>query len=221
MFLDRRDAGRQLAEHLRHLQGSDVVVLGLPRGGVPVAAEVARVLDAPLDVLAVRKLGVPGHSELAMGAIGEDDVKVTNPDVIHLAAITTAQMGTVERHERDQLTRGLAAIRDIHPAKPLLARTVVIVDDGVATGATASAACRVARARGAGRVILAVPVIAASATAALRHEADDVIAVMSPKHLAAVGEYYHDFSATSERQVHKCLIANRRPGDADPREDPE
>lgn len=214
MFLDRRDAGRQLADHLRHLHGRDVVVLGLPRGGVPVAAEVARVLDAPLDVLAVRKLGVPGQSELAMGAIGEGDVKVTNPDVIHVAAVTADEMSAVERREREVLTRGLAAIRDIRPATPLVERTVVIVDDGVATGATASAACRVARARGAGRVILAVPVIAASAADALRQEADEVIAVTSPKRLAAVGEWYDDFSATPDRQVYECLAAARRPGDS-------
>ena len=129
MFRDRCDAGRQLAEHLRHLHGHDVVVLGLPRGSVPVAAEVARVLHAPLDVLAVRKLGVPGRSELAMGAIGEDSVKVTNPDIVHLAAITTETMDTVERHEREQVTRALATIRDIQPATALIERTVIIVDD--------------------------------------------------------------------------------------------
>jgi putative phosphoribosyl transferase len=121
--------GRQLAEHLRHLHGHDVVVLGPRRGGVPVAAEAARVLHAPLDVLAVRKLGVPGSSELAMGAIGEDSVKVTNPDIVHLAAITTVTMDTVERHEREQVTRALATIRDIQPATALIERTVIIVDD--------------------------------------------------------------------------------------------
>jgi putative phosphoribosyl transferase len=215
MFRDRVDAGQQLAERVLHLRGEDVIVFGLPRGGVPVAAEVARALNAPLDVLAVRKLGVPERPELAMGAIGEDGVKVTNPDVIHASGVTTADLDAVDRRERKVLDRRLAAIREIRPAVRPAGRTAVVVDDGVATGATASAACRVARARGASRVVLAVPIIAGSAARALRREADEVIAVMSPEWLAAVGEWYEDFSATEDRDVYRCLADARR-DDAEP-----
>ncbi|HWM96586.1 MAG TPA: phosphoribosyltransferase family protein [Streptosporangiaceae bacterium] len=219
MFVDRRDAGRRLADRLRHLRGTDVVVVGLPRGGVLVAAQVAGALDAALDVIMVRKLGVPSQPELAMGAIGEDGIRVSNPLVMHSAGVTAAAIAAAESRERDEIKQRLTTIRDIRPAVPLRGRTVVIIDDGVATGATAAAACRVARGRGAARVILAIPVIAADAARALQYEADEVIALVTPERLSAVGQWYHDFSDTSHREVCECLRAARRAGENDPRDD--
>ena len=158
LFVDRVDAGRRLARKLEHLRGAGVVVVGLPRGGVPVALEVAEALDAPLDVILVRKLGVPLQPELGMGAIGEDGVRVINHAVISIAGVSESEIADVERRERTELARRAERFRRGRPRIPLEGRTVVVVDDGIATGSTARAACQVARAEGADRVILAVPV---------------------------------------------------------------
>jgi putative phosphoribosyl transferase len=204
-FLDRSDAGRRLANRMLHLRGEDVVVLALPRGGVPVAAEVARALGAPLDVIVVRKLGVPVQPELGMGAIGEGDVRIINPEVVAITHVTDAEIAAVERRERAELDRRARRFRGDRPRTPLAGRTAVIIDDGIATGSTARAACQVARAQGAARVVLAVPVAPPSACAALAADADEVICLETPGHFLAIGEWYQDFSQTSDREVVSLL----------------
>ena len=204
-FLDRSDAGGRLANRMLHLRGEDVVVLALPRGGVPVAAEVARALGAPLDVIVVRKLGVPVQPELGMGAIGEGDVRIINPEVVAITHVTDAEIAAVERRERAELDRRARRFRGDRPRTPLAGRTAVIIDDGIATGSTARAACQVARAQGAARVVLAVPVAPPSACAALAADADEVICLETPGHFLAIGEWYQDFSQTSDREVVSLL----------------
>jgi putative phosphoribosyl transferase len=204
-FRDRREAGRRLAERLSGLRASSPLVLGLPRGGVPVAFEVAKALGAPLDVLVVRKLGVPFQPELGMGAVGEDGVRVLNPDVLRQAGVTETQLAEVEARERAQVEERAVRLRRGRPAIPLEGRTVVIVDDGLATGGTARAAVHVARARGADRVILAVPVAPPETVAALRRDADDVVAVEIPEPFFAIGGWYADFSPTSDDEVIELL----------------
>lgn len=210
MFADRVDAGRQLAARLEHLRGPDVVVLGLPRGGVPVAFEVAQALDAPLDVIIVRKLGVPFQPELAMGAIGEGGARVLDPTVLRHAGISTEDLETVERRERAQLEDRIARMRRGRPPVDLTGRTAVIVDDGIATGSTARVACLVARHLGAARVVVAVPVAPAETAAGLPG-ADDVVCVSAPATFMAVGYHYRDFSPTSDEEVIALLdLAARR-----------
>jgi putative phosphoribosyl transferase len=209
-FRDRREAGRRLAERLSGLRAASPLVLGLPRGGVPVAFEVARALDAPLDILVVRKLGVPFQPELGMGAVGEDGVRVLNPDVMRQARVTEAQLAEVEARERAHVEERATRLRAGRPVLPLTGRTVVIVDDGLATGGTARAAVRVARARGAQRVVLAVPVAPPETVAALRADADDVVAVETPEPFFAIGGWYADFSPTSDAEVVELLRAARR-----------
>jgi putative phosphoribosyl transferase len=206
-FRNRREAGQRLAERLSGLRGSRPLVLGLPRGGVPVAFEVARALDAPLDVLVVRKIGVPFQPELGMGAVGEDGVRVLNPAVLRDAGVTDAQLAEIETRERAEVEQRAARLRGGRPAAPLTGRTVIIVDDGLATGGTARAAIRVARARGAERVVLAVPVAPPDTVAALAREADDVISVEMPEPFFAIGGWYADFTATSEQEVVDLLVA--------------
>ena len=215
-FLDRSDAGRRLANRMLHLRGEDVVVLALPRGGVPVAAEVARALGAPLDVIVVRKLGVPVQPELGMGAIGEGDVRIINPEVVAIAHVTDAEIAAVERRERAELDRRARRFRGDRPRTPLAGRTAIIIDDGIATGSTARAACQVARAQGAARVLLAVPVAPPSACAALAADADEVLCLETPAHFLAIGEWYQDFSQTSDREVVWLLqrAADRRRAEA-------
>ncbi len=174
-FVDRADAGRHLARRLRYLGGADVVVLGLPRGGVPVAFEVAGELHAPLDVVVVRKLGVPFQPEYGFGAIGEGGARIVDDYVARQAGLTGPEIAEVEARERVLLDRRVSQLRGGHPPVPLAGRTVIIVDDGIATGSTARAACLVARARGASRVILAAPVGSTAGTAALRRAADEVV----------------------------------------------
>lgn len=200
-FIDRADAGRRLAERLERFRGEDIVVLGLPRGGVPVAFEVARALDAPLDVIVVRKLGVPFQPELAMGAIGEDGARVLNTEIIQACQIASGELDGIEVAERAELDRRAGRFRHGRTRIPLRGRTALIVDDGVATGSTARAACQVARAQGAERVVLAVPVGAYSALATLREEADAVVCLETPSWFRAVGEWYDDFRQTSDQQV--------------------
>lgn len=212
-FADRIDAGRRLAVRLAHLAGEPVVVLGLPRGGVPVAAQVARALDAPLDVLVVRKLGVPFQPELGMGAIGEDGVRIINDEIVRMARVSESELAQVETRERAELERRAKAFRGDRPRIALGARTAVIVDDGVATGSTARAACEVARAHGAGRVVLAVPVAPRGWEERIDRAADECIALDTPEPFWAIGQFYGDFSQTSDDEVVDCLAraADRAP----------
>ncbi|WP_182907266.1 MULTISPECIES: phosphoribosyltransferase [unclassified Microbispora] len=206
MFVDRRDAGLRLGERLRGLPGAeDAVVVGLPRGGVPVAFEVARALGAPLDVIVVRKLGVPYQPELGFGAIGEGGVRVLNPDVLRLANITRDEIAGVERRERAELERRARRFRGDRTPVDLAGRTVIVVDDGIATGGTARAACQVARAHGASRVVLAVPVGAPETIASLRGDADEVVCLDTPDHFYAIGAWYDDFTQTRDEDVIECL----------------
>lgn len=205
VFADRIDAGRQLAAQLTHLRRADVVVLGLPRGGVPVALEVARALGAPLDVIVVRKLGVPVQPELAMGAIGEDGVRVINESVVRLAGVREADLAAVEARERAELARRAARLRGHRARLSLIEKTAIVVDDGIATGSTARAACEVARAHGASRVVLAVPVAPREWASRLADAADELVCVASPRDFVAVGQFYADFSATSDDEVVRCL----------------
>jgi predicted phosphoribosyltransferase len=209
VFRDRVDAGRQLATRLAEQQGQDVGVLGLPRGGVPVAAEVAIALDAPLDVIVVRKLGVPFQPEVAMGAIAEDGVRLLDHDLIDRFGITPAQVDEVERRERATLEARVVLLRSEFPQQDVTGRTAIIVDDGIATGATASAACFVVRGRGAAHVIVAAPVAGPDAVRVVSG-ADQVICVIQPPGFQSVGAYYLNFGQTSEDEVIELLAASRR-----------
>ncbi|MEU6607046.1 phosphoribosyltransferase [Streptomyces shenzhenensis] len=213
-FEDRTDAGRRLARRLERLRGADVIVLGLPRGGVPVAYGVARALAAPLDVLVVRKLGVPWQPELGFGAIGERGVRVLNDDVVADCGLGPGELAAVEESERAELERRLHRYRAGRDPVPVPGRTVVIVDDGVATGATAEAACRVVRHAGAARVVLAVPVGPERTLARLRDVADEVVCLETPRHLGAVGAWYHDFAQTGDDEVAALLGRAARPAPA-------
>jgi putative phosphoribosyl transferase len=206
-FMDRRDAGRQLAARLGHLKGTEVVVLGLPRGGVPVGAEVAEALGAPLDVCLVRKLGVPFQPELGMGAIGEGGVRVINADVVRAAHITEEELAEVEVREREVLQSRARRYRGGREPSRLEDRTVLVVDDGVATGSTARAACQIARARGAARIVLAVPVAPRDWTARLGEDADELVCLHSPWNFYSIGQFYVDFSQIDDDEVVSCLEA--------------
>jgi putative phosphoribosyl transferase len=210
IFNDRNDAGRRLAERLESLRGEDVVVLGLPRGGLPVAFEVARTLDAPLDVIVVRKLGVPYQPELALGAIGEGGVRVLDERITGQVRLPTEELAEVERVERAELLRRVEKFRSGQERIALTGRTALIVDDGLATGSTARAACQVARAQGAARVILAVPVGAADAVRMLQRDADDVVCLETPARFMAVGQWYSDFRQTTDREVADLLARAAR-----------
>ncbi len=205
LFADRADAGRRLAEQLRTLPRERLVVLGLPRGGVPVAFEVAHELGVPLDIIVVRKLGVPFQPELAMGAIGEGDVRIVNEKVVSVTGVSAIEFDAVEHRERQELARRAARFRGGRERVPLMDRTVLIVDDGIATGSTVRAACKVARAQGARRVIVATPVAPLDTVAALRADADDVIALYTPEHFFGIGQFYDDFTQTSDDEVVRLL----------------
>src|SRR6266851_1391345 len=181
VFADRDDAGRRLAARLGHLRGEPGVVLGLPRGGIPVAFQVARALGAPLDVIVVRKLGVPFRPELGMGAVGEGGVRVTSPEVIHAAGVSQNQLAAVQAREQAVVDARAACYRARRPREPLDGRVAVVVDDGIATGSTARAACQIARAAGAARVVLAVPVAPAGWQARIGADADELACVGTPR----------------------------------------
>jgi putative phosphoribosyl transferase len=207
-FRDRRHAGELLAGALVDDYGGrhDVVVLGLPRGGVPVAAEVARRLGAPLDVLLVRKLGVPGHEELAMGAIAAGGVRVLNDDVLALSRVDPAAVErAVETQQRILDERSRAYRGDGRPPPDVAGRVVVVVDDGLATGATMRAAVTAVLAQRPARVVVAVPVGARSSCADLADVADEVVCVASPEPFYAVGYWYHDFRETTDDEVRAAL----------------
>ncbi|MFD2356525.1 phosphoribosyltransferase [Nonomuraea ferruginea] len=206
VFVDRHDAGVRLAERVREaVSDENVVVVGLPRGGVPVAFEVARALGAPLDVIVVRKLGVPFQPELGFGAIGEGGVRVINAGVVQMAHLTRGRwLGVTEDEQAEVMRRASRFRRDRAPVD-LAGRTVVVVDDGIATGGTARAACQVARAHGAGRVILAVPVGPPETIESLRADADEVICLETPADLFAIGFWYRDFTQTTDDEVIELL----------------
>lgn len=208
-FRNRTDAGRRLAGALEDQAGPELVVLALPRGGVPVAYEVAAALGAPLDVLLVRKLGVPYQPELGLGAIGEEGVRIINPGVVEAAGVSDAEIGRVEAREREELERRALRFRGDRVPVPLEGRTVAIVDDGIATGSTARAACEVARARGAARVIVAIPVAPPGAVRGLADDADAVVCLETPEPFFAIGQFYADFSQTSDDEVVACLRTAR------------
>jgi putative phosphoribosyl transferase len=214
IFADRADAGRRLATRLRDLRDKRVVVLGLPRGGVPVAFEVARALGAPLDVIVVRKLGVPFQPELGMGAIGEDGVRVINREVVRLAGVSKDELAAVEARERAELERHARRFRGGRPRQPLNGRIAVVVDDGVATGSTAQAACQIARAQGAARVILAVPVAPPRWETRIGISADELLCLETPAPFLAIGQFYADFSQTTDDEVAACLQRAATPGSA-------
>jgi len=208
-FRDRVEAGERLAQALMPWRGESVVVLGLPRGGVPVAAEIAHALGAPLDVLVVRKLGLPAQPELAMGAIGEGGVRVLNQTVVRTTGVSEADLARVEAVERAELARQAGRFRDDRPPVALAGRTALIVDDGIATGATALVACQVARALGATRVVMAAPVAAPSSVRDVRAVADDVVCLETPTEFTAVGQWYDDFRPTTDEDVIQCLRSVR------------
>jgi putative phosphoribosyl transferase len=202
-FRDRLDAGRHLADVLTRadLRGPEVVVAALPRGGVPVAFAVAQRLGAPLDVLVVRKLGVPFQPELAMGAIGEGGVRVENPDVLRSAALASIDLDDAERRERPELERRAALYRQGRSRVDVRGRCAIVVDDGIATGSSVRAACRVLRALGAARIVVAVPVASRMAVIELRNECDELVSLEVPDPFFAVGEWYRDFSQTGDDEV--------------------
>jgi putative phosphoribosyl transferase len=215
VFDDRVDAGRYLAECLEPLRGKDIVVLGLPRGGVPVAFEVAKALQAPLDVLVVRKLGVPFQPELAFGAIGEGGVRVINDAVVREAELSEDEMAAVETEQRAELARRSERFRRGHDRIPVAGSTAVIVDDGLATGATAKAACQVARVQGASRVVLAVPLGGRDIVARFSGYADEVVCLHTPEFFFAVGQGYRNFTQTSDDEV-IALLDRAREGFREP-----
>lgn len=208
MFQDRTAAGEALGELLARQPLPRPVVLGLPRGGIPVAAPVARRLGAPLDVLVVRKLGAPGYPELAMGAVGEGGASVRNDDVIASLRIAEGDLARAEARERAEVERRAVLFREGRAGLALTGRTAVLVDDGLATGASARAACRIARARGAGRIVLAVPV-APEGTSAGFPEADAVLCCEQPRGFQAVGRHYVDFAQVPDDEVIRLLRAAR------------
>ncbi len=213
-FVDRREAGIVLSEHLRaYERRGDVVVPALPRGGVPVACEVAKALAAPLDVFLVRKLGVPGHRELAMGAIASGGVRVLNEDVVHWYGIPAAVIDEAAGEEQIELERRERAYREGRRPAEVRGRVVLLIDDGLATGSTMKAAVQAVRAHAPSRLVVAVPVGARSTCRELEEMADEVVCARTPEPFSAVGEWYVDFSQTTDdevrHQLHNCDVIGR------------
>lgn len=208
-FRDRRDAGRQLGDRLLPLAAEHPVVVGLPRGGVPVAGEVAAALRAPLEILAVRKLGAPHNPEYGIGAIAEDGTRVFDAEALAVLGIDGGVLESIVGRETAELHRRVAAYRGGHQALELGNRTVIVVDDGVATGVTDTAALRAIRRRGPRRLVLAVPVCAPDSAERLRGEADEVVCLAEPSQLYGVGQWYRDFSQVSDQEVISTLGAPR------------
>ncbi len=208
-FDDRRDAGRRLGERLLPLADDDPVVVGLPRGGVPVAEEVAKALGAPLEILSVRKLGAPHNPEYGIGAIAEDGTRVFDPEALAVLGIDNRTLESIVDRETVELRRRVAAYRGDRAAIPLERRTVIVVDDGVATGVTDTAALRAIRRRWPRRLVLAVPVCPPDSLARLRGEADDIVCLAVPARLRGVGQWYRDFSQVSDREVVAALGSTR------------
>jgi putative phosphoribosyl transferase len=208
-FRDRRDAGRQLGKALA--PRPDALVLGLPRGGIPVAFEVARALGAPLDVFLVRKLGVPGHEELAMGAIASDGIQVLNDDVVQHLGLSPQTIARVRAVEEEELRRREREYRGTRPPVSLTGRTVILVDDGLATGSTMRAAAAAVRQKKPARIVVAVPVGAPNTCTELRREADEVVCLQSPAGFHAVGQFYDNFAQTTDEEVNALLDSAARP----------
>lgn len=205
-FRDRADAGRQLAELLQvHAGAQDTIVLGLPRGGVPVAGAIASILDLPLDVLIVRKLGVPGYPEVAFGAIASGGIEVLNPSVIRSAKIDEPSIERVRLKQSEELSRRELAYRGDRPAPVLNGSTVIVVDDGTATGATMRAAVEALRMAEPKRIVVAVGVAPPEAVQQLNELADEVVAVLTPRDFMAVGAWYEDFAQTTDAEVVSIL----------------
>jgi len=210
LFQDRSDAGRRLAERLTHYAGrDDVVVLALPRGGVPVGYEVAAALGAPLDVFLVRKLGTPGHEELAMGAIASGGVRVLNEEVVRMLRPSNAVIERVEAEERRELERREREYRGGRPPLDVRGKTVMLVDDGLATGSTMRAAVAAVRKLGPAKVVVAVPVGSTETCEEFEGEADEAVCAKEPDPFYAVGMWYEDFSQTTDAEVRELL---GRPG---------
>jgi predicted phosphoribosyltransferase len=210
-FLDRRDAGRQLAQKLtRYVDRPDVIVLALPRGGVPVAYEVSQAIHAPLDVWIVRKLGLPGQEELALGAIASGGIRILNQDIVDILGVGQAVIDRVTEQERAELQRREREYRGDRRAPEIRNRTVILIDDGLATGATMLAAVRAVRSLGPGQIVVAVPAASLQAVDLLRKEANQVIYEMAPEPFEGVGKWYEDFSQTTDQEVQLLLEdANR------------
>jgi putative phosphoribosyl transferase len=211
-FRDRSDAGRQLGGYIKQLRIEQPIVLGLARGGVPVAFEVAQMLASPFDVLVVRKLGVPNHDELAFGAIGEDETRVLNIEMIQRLGLSRKRVARVIERERAELTRRVVRYRGGRSPLGLDGRTVLVVDDGLATGATARVAVELARERAASRVIVAVPVSPRETIAELSGLAIEVHSLRVPPDFRSVGEWYDDFAQTSDDEVASLLQQSSNPG---------
>jgi len=208
LFHDRAEAGRLLAGKLaRYRSRPDVLVLALPRGGVPVAFEVARALHAPLDVFLVRKLGVPGQEELAMGAIATGGVRVLNEDVVRALAIPEEWIEIITAEEEQELRRREQLYRDDRPPLDVRGRTVILIDDGLATGSTMRAAIAALRELGPSRIVVAVPVAARETCEEFQAEVDEVVCAATPEPFRAVGLWYEDFSQTSDEEVHDLLAS--------------
>ncbi len=204
-FADRRDAGRRLAALLGDVRHQSPIVVGIPRGGVPVAAEVARALEAPLDLVLVRKIGAPGNPEYGIGALAEDDVVVIDEEAVRRLGLSPAELDAAVERARHELAERSASRYAKRPRLAVTGRTVLLVDDGLATGHSAQAAARSLRERGAARVILAVPVAAPTSALRSREWADDVVCVQTPADLWAIGLWYEDFGPTSEEEVAALL----------------
>ena len=206
VFENRAHAGRRLADRLGRYAGrSDVLVLALPRGGVPVAAEVARVIGAPLDVMVVRRLGVPGHEEVAMGAVAGGGVRVLNQELVRRLRIPPRAIDRETGGERAELERRERAFRGGRPPPAVRGRTVIVVDDGIATGSTALAAIAALRAQGPARIVVATPTAPVSACEALRREADEVVCISSPEPFLAISLSYEEFPQLTDAEVREIL----------------
>lgn len=206
VFRDRREAGQRLAANLKAYAGrDDIVVLALPRGGVPVAYEVAEALGAPLDVFVVRKIGLPWHEELAMGALASGGVRLLNEEIIDLYRVDRKEVDRVMRREEAELERREHLYRGDRPFPDLRNKTVILVDDGLATGSTMRVAVEALRKEGPARIIVAVPVAAAETCEAFRDVADDIVCAITPEPFYAVGLWYEDFSQTTDDEVHQLL----------------
>ena len=210
-FHNRRDAGKKLAEKLTHYAGRpDVLVLALPRGGVPVAYEVCRRLNVPMDIFIVRKLGLPGREELAIGAIATGEVRVLNEDVIRMLNIPEEVIRFVSRKELEELKRREQSYRGDRPRPDVLDRTVILIDDGLATGASMRAAVKGLRAQHPARIVIAVPAAAAEICEAFRHEVDEIVCAMTPEPFQGVGRWYEDFSQTTDDEVQALLEESKQ-----------
>ncbi len=206
-FQNRRQAGQLLAQALpQYANGGDVIILALPRGGVPVACEVADALQVPLDLMLVRKLGTPGQEELAMGAIGQGGIRVLNRDVVQALRISDDVITAVEQRERRELDRRQQAYRGSRPPPQLRGKRVILIDDGLATGATMRSAVQAVRAQAPARIVVAVPLAPAETVDVLRGEADEVVCLATPEPFMAIGRWYHEFPQTSDAEV-KGLLA--------------